>query len=199
MWLLLPGSARSASSEAEAVVAEAAEVAGAEETAAESGTRPGGPTARRGEAAAGTSAAEAVEVNIFAFIELFLVELCVSAVKCKLVLNIFQLEPIFNTIFFTSLCAGGGGWGDRGGDRGGALPTNNRWKEEPRDGGYSGGGGRDGGYGGGRGGGGERGGDRRGGGDRYSEDWTKPTARNERAEEELFNQSHGPSGINFDR
>ena len=105
----------------------------------------------------------------------------------------------FSILFFTSLCAGGGGWGDRGGDRGGALPTNNRWKEEPRDGGYSGGGGRDGGYGGGRGGGGERGGDRRGGGDRYSEDWTKPTARNERAEEELFNQSHGPSGINFDR
>ena len=78
MWLLLPGSARSASSEAEVVVAEAAEVAGAEETAAESGTRPGGPTARRGEAAAGTSAAEAVEVNIFAFIQLFLVELCLS-------------------------------------------------------------------------------------------------------------------------
>ena len=73
MWLLLPGSARSASSEVEVVVAEAAEVAGAEETAAESGTRPGGPTARRGEAAAGTSAAEAVEVNIVSFIQIFFV------------------------------------------------------------------------------------------------------------------------------
>ena len=106
MWLLLPGSARSASSEAEVVVAEAAEVAGAEETAAESGTRPGGPTARRGEAAAGTSAAEAVEVNIFAFIQLFLVELCLSAVKCKLVPKIFQLEPIFKTycIFHLAMC-----------------------------------------------------------------------------------------------
>ena len=65
MWLLLPGSARSASSEAEVVAAAAAEVAGAEETAAESGTRPGEPTARRGEEAAGTSAAEAAEVNFF--------------------------------------------------------------------------------------------------------------------------------------
>ena len=95
MWLLLPGSARSASSEAEVVVAEAAEVAGAEETAAESGTRPGGPTARREEEAAGTSAAEVAEVNIFAFIQIFLVELCLSAVKCKLVPKIFRLEPIF--------------------------------------------------------------------------------------------------------
>ena len=83
MWLLLPGSARSASSEAE-VVAEAAEVAGAEETAAESGTRPGEPTARREEEAAGTSAAEAVEVNIFAFIQMFLVELCLSSVSRKM-------------------------------------------------------------------------------------------------------------------
>ena len=75
MWLLLPGSARSASSEAEVVVAEAAEVAGAEETAAESGTRPGGPTARRGEVAAGTSAAEAVEVNIYTSFKYLLLDI----------------------------------------------------------------------------------------------------------------------------
>ena len=105
MWLLLPGSARSASSEeAEVVAAEAAEVAGAEETAAESGTRPGEPTARREEEAAGTSAAEAVEVNIFAFIQIFLVELCLSAVKCKLVPKIFRLEPIFKAKAIFSSC-----------------------------------------------------------------------------------------------
>lgn len=95
---------------------------------------------------------------------------------------------------------GGGGWGDRGGDRG-PMPTNDRWKEPPREeyrddrGGYD----RQGGYGGGRGGGSQGGGrrDDRGGGG--AEDWTKLQPRNERQELELFGTGHGPSGINFDR
>ena len=103
--------------------------------------------------------------------------------------------------------ARGGDWGprsegprdfprrDRDGGRGGdPLPTNDRWKE-PAEGSYGGGrggGGRD--YGrddrGGRGGGGGGGGG----------DWTTPSARNERVEQELFgDKSNAPSGINFDR
>jgi len=99
---------------------------------------------------------------------------------------------------------GGDRWGGRG-DRDQPLPTNNRWQEPARDS-----------YGDDRRGGGDRyGDDRRGGGgyDRdggrggggggrggHVEDWTKPTARNERVEMELFGTGEGGSGgINFDR
>jgi len=100
---------------------------------------------------------------------------------------------------------GGGNWGNRDDNRrgggGGNLPTNDRWKDYDQ-GGYGGDrrGDNRGGYdrrGGGRGGGGG-GGDRRGGAPE-NEDWTVPTGRNERLEQELFGTGHGPSGINFDR
>jgi len=99
--------------------------------------------------------------------------------------------------------SGGGGWGERDNrQRNGPLPTNDRWKEPPRDDQYDR---RDdrGGY--------DRGGyDRRGGGNsggrrddrgrgNESDDWTKPLPRNEKLETELFGTGHGPSGINFDR
>lgn len=93
------------------------------------------------------------------------------------------------------------------------MPTNDRWKEPANDnhydrrddrGGYDRGGYDRGGYD--RRGGGGHGGrrdDRGGGGGRggpeSAEDWTKPMARNERLEQELFGGGHGPSGINFDR
>lgn len=81
---------------------------------------------------------------------------------------------------------GGRGWG---GDNGAPPPTNNRWKEPERDGGYSRGGAA--GQGGGK--------ETRGPASQGSDDWTKPTPRNERMELELFGSGHGPSGINFDR
>ena len=64
------------------------------------------------------------------------------------------------------------------------MPANNRW-ESHQDRGDSRGVER----------GGERGGERAG--YRESDDWTKPLARNERLEAELF--SGGPSGINFSK
>jgi len=102
---------------------------------------------------------------------------------------------------------GGDRWGSRD-NRDAPLPTNSRWQEPARDsygddrrgggdryGGDDrrGGGGGGGGYGGDRNGGG-------GGGGRGQEDWTKPTARNERVEVELFGTGEaGGGGINFDR
>ncbi|CAL8319995.1 unnamed protein product [Merluccius merluccius] len=64
----------------------------------------------------------------------------------------------------------------------------------PRTGGH-GGGGR--GFGGGGGGGGGHGGSRWGEDSREEEDWSKPTAPNERLEHELF--SGGNTGINFEK
>ena len=103
---------------------------------------------------------------------------------------LYVFPPIV-ILFFNS---GGGNWGDRdGGNRNGALPTNDRWKEPPRDSYNS----RDGGYGGGVSNGGARRDDQ--GRSNEAEDWTKPLPRNERVELELFGTGHGPSGINFDR
>jgi len=100
---------------------------------------------------------------------------------------------------------GGGGWGERdggrwGGDRSGdgPLPTNDRWKEPASEDMGGNGGYRDDRRGGGApNGGGNRREERSN--TREPEDWTKPTARNEKLEEELFGTGHGPSGINFDR
>lgn len=111
----------------------------------------------------------------------------------------FDSKFLFCGMFSTQLWSfffnsGGGNWGDRdGGNRNGALPTNDRWKEPPRDSYNS----RDGGYGGGVSNGGARRDDR--GRSNEAEDWTKPLPRNERLELELFGTGHGPSGINFDR
>ena len=99
---------------------------------------------------------------------------------------------------------GGDRWGSRG-DRDQPLPTNNRWQEPARDS-YDdrrGGGDRYGDDRRGGGGGYDRDGGRNGGGGgggRNQEDWTKPTARNERVEVELFGTGEvAGGGINFDR